>query len=557
MPFAVKGGVLVRYTEEYNVRRVSIPVGVHTIGSGAFKNCVSLSGIVIPDSVRIIGAAAFQDCVCLKELRIPQGVTSLPDRVCSGCATLRTVHLPESLREIGEEAFSQCFQLQRIQIPSQVRCIGRRAFMLCGQLQRVTLPEALEEICAETFSNCTKLRQIDVPVHVNAIGRRAFYWCLDLAEVSIAGNLRTIGNQAFENCVRLSQINLPDGLTEIGDGAFLRCRVLTELLLPMTLRMIGKEAFYECTGLRRVDIPAQVEEIRNAAFAGCIGLTAATIPESITKIGREAFMGCRRLTDISFPPKAKIGTNALKEIPWLNEQKEDLVIVSGSVYQYRGSEETQEIPAGVTHISGSAFSGSGISRLVIPEGIVSIGDGAFERCNLLEMILFPDSLESMGRQNLEKLPNLRTIQIRDICMDIKRLRESAPPYLMDETESDISEWDRILASLRTGDYAEELPLFYMPVRLLTAAGYYVQTKDARAREFLLANAREMMELLVIHKNDNALGRLLEERDFVSRDAIDSLISLAVEQGTTECRMALLHYKADVLGYEDPAAEFQL
>ena len=45
-----------------NVKKVTIPNNVTSIGYGAFSGCSSLTSITIPDSVTSIGAGAFEKC---------------------------------------------------------------------------------------------------------------------------------------------------------------------------------------------------------------------------------------------------------------------------------------------------------------------------------------------------------------------------------------------------------------------------------------------------------------------------------------------------------------
>lgn len=54
------------------LRSVSIEDGFTSIGSGAFSNCRSLSGITIPNSVTVIGAEAFSNCTAITSITFTQ-----------------------------------------------------------------------------------------------------------------------------------------------------------------------------------------------------------------------------------------------------------------------------------------------------------------------------------------------------------------------------------------------------------------------------------------------------------------------------------------------------
>ena len=90
-----------------NVKSVSVPQGLTSIGNGAFQNC-AMTGINIPSSVTVIGSEAFYGCAYLKSLTIPEKVESIGDRAFALCSGLETVVIPEELTSIGAGAFSDC-----------------------------------------------------------------------------------------------------------------------------------------------------------------------------------------------------------------------------------------------------------------------------------------------------------------------------------------------------------------------------------------------------------------------------------------------------------------
>ena len=70
------------YTANRSLRSISLPEGLKTIGSNAFRDCLYLAKIVFPDTISEIGASAFQG-------------TGLTD-----------IYLPKSLKKVGNEAFA-------------------------------------------------------------------------------------------------------------------------------------------------------------------------------------------------------------------------------------------------------------------------------------------------------------------------------------------------------------------------------------------------------------------------------------------------------------------
>ena len=128
-----------------------------------------------------------------------------------------------------------------------------------------------------------------------------------------------------------------NGVTHIGNYAFDNMSELTSVTIPNTVTSIGKNAF---------------------SFTA---LTSVTIPASVTSIGEQAFCGCSSLTSAG-----PVGSGCSIEFGW-----------------------TESIP-------DYAFSVSSIRSVVIPEGVTSIGEQAFEGCLGLVQINVPESVTSIG-----------------------------------------------------------------------------------------------------------------------------------------------------------------
>ena len=133
---------------------------------------------------------------------------------------------------------------------------------------------------------------------------------------------------------------------------------------------IGDGAFSSCAGLTSVAIPNNVANIGDCAFADCSGLTSITIPDGVKSIGDRAFSGCTGLTEIRYDGDLT---------GWCG--------ISGLGYLMEYGKSTKTL-----YIEGTKIKG----KLVIPEGVTSIGDGAFMNCTDLTSIAIPYSVTSIG-----------------------------------------------------------------------------------------------------------------------------------------------------------------
>ena len=70
------------------------------------------------------------------------------------------------------------------------------------------------------------------------------------------------------------------------------------------------------------------------------------------------------------------------------------------------------IPDTVTTIESSAFAGSGLTSISIPDSVVSLGNGAFQNCRSLKSVTIPASLTDFGSYMFSNCSNLTTVEFK-------------------------------------------------------------------------------------------------------------------------------------------------
>lgn len=156
--------------------------------------------------------------------------------------------------------------------------------------------------------------------------------------------------------------------------------------IPEGVTAIADNALLDCSGLESVTIPQGVTSIGKSAFSGCTGLTSVTIPNSVETIGIDAFYGCGNLAPIV------VGSgNSVFD----SRDNCNAIIATSTNTLLLGCKKTT-IPNGVTTIGGGAFFNcTELESMTIPESVASIGSNAFKGCTGLTSITIPNSVTNM------------------------------------------------------------------------------------------------------------------------------------------------------------------
>ena len=290
----------------------------------------------------------------------------------------------------------------------------------------------------------SSVKKVVIEDGVTSIGNWAFYKCTSLTTITIPDSVTSIGEAAFRGCSSLTSITIPDSVTSIGDAAFSHCSNLKSITIPDSITSIGKYAFCNCSSLTSITIPNSVTSIGESALAGCVNLTSITIPKSVTSIGSGVFDGCNNLTvylesgstltsnDLGVN-ESKIGSYWVEDnLTWKLDADGTLTISgTGAMKDYdynnnpspanqkKGSVKKVVIKDGVTSIGKYAFCNcSNLKSITILDSVTSIGDFAFSDCSSLTSITIPDSVTSIGDFAFSGCSSLTSITIPDSVTSI-------------------------------------------------------------------------------------------------------------------------------------------
>lgn len=142
---------------------------------------------------------------------------------------------------------------------------------------------------------------------------------------------------------------------------------LENVIIPKSVTEIAYNAFYNCINLSDVSFEkgSELKKIGMSAFSGS-PIYSIEIPDGVTEIGEHAFAKCWKLTSVSLSKNLK-GIDAYTFAECIKLDK-------------------IQIPDSVMYIGESAFLADGLTEIVIPDNLTSIGFEAFKSNKRLSSI---------------------------------------------------------------------------------------------------------------------------------------------------------------------------
>lgn len=356
-----------------NVKSVTIPAKVDSIGTEAFEYCQQLNSFVIEEGTKLTDLPSeMLASTAITSFDIPEGIVTIDKSCFDSNSGLTDITIASTLSD-PFTVLSKIYYLQNAHVhdsdPNYISYDGvlytkDGAKLVYFPKNRTSLkfPTTVTELAASVFSE-SKLEAIDLPASVKTIGERCFSECESLTKANLPG-VTSIGSNAFFQCTAMDSVVLGEGLITIPANCFGFCEKLTTINFPSTLWFIDTWAFGYCTSLSDVKLNEGLEKMGNNAFYNCKALEEITIPASIQDFrpvgvdGRwydPPFENCPNLKHINFAPNSR-----LKVIPYRF---------------YAGTAVSGEItlPDSLKMVMASAFNDS-ITTVNLPASVTDLGN---------------------------------------------------------------------------------------------------------------------------------------------------------------------------------------
>ena len=473
-----------------NLRSVSLPSTLTSIGEAAFWACSSLQSITLPNNLTHIGLNAFRTCHSLTQVLIPASVTNIDGSAFECCTGLTDVVFEGNSLEFGSGAtFYDCTSLKNVFFN------GTRADWTASRGSSGSVLPAAAQIyykndlissgtCGDNSSGnntqwkLTKAGTLIITVGTGcteggiadfAYGKAPWYQDIydsGICCLIIGSGIKTIGSYAFADCTDLAEIIVPDGVISIGDGAFQQNSGAKRVVLPPSTVYIGHGALRDCSALTSVSLPDSMSNrLFLDMFEGCTNLKSVDIPDGITDIYEGDLASCPNWTDIYYDNWGRVWnrvvSNVRDSIPdRMNVHFKDNIYDSGSCgenvtwtltadgtltisgtgamtdytydsrspwYSCRTYIKRVVMQQGVTSIGDRAFwDCSGLTSVTIPDGVTSIGGDAFSGCAALTSVTIPGSVTNVGQYAFYNCSSLTDIYYGGYGTDWQKLNVSIP-----------------------------------------------------------------------------------------------------------------------------------
>lgn len=336
---------------------------------------------------------------CLTELNDLGSATYVTEGAFTGYKGLTKVSLPASVTTLQPYAFARCTNLSNVSLKAEK--ISQFSFLYCTGLTDFTIGDQLAYI-GPAFQSTNATDQTLTVYYGGEFGQ----WQKVVRDPYAYNEDGDGGYPYFGSC----------NLMGIANGGFYFNGKLLETAVFDNPEVIDN-SLEGNKSLKAIVINCStgLPEIKANAFKGCTGLTMITYTLKNKSrsaqgfiVGDQAFYGCRDLTEIGILDNLEsVGMDAFHSTGWYRAQAGGPVYLTtraqgkcayvfsgiapeGTVVKF--DEGTETILGSNLIVSGHA----GITGAILPEGLKTIGSGAFSDTNIGGDFEIPSSVENLG-----------------------------------------------------------------------------------------------------------------------------------------------------------------
>lgn len=397
----------------------------------ALSGVMTISGNGAMDDFASSTAAAesgwYAHRLLVKSMVVEEGVTSLAAYGFAGFSALESVSFPASLTNIGKYAFSTCSSLDNLTIGKDV-ALNDSCFQKCTSLKTLVFEEGRTSITARVFAGCTALEEVVIPSTVTTFGYNVtapFNGCTGLKSITFLNKNVTIYPKTSDFADSKAS-PIPAGVTIKAPAGGTVEAYANDNGYPFEAIVVdtslGKGEFGEGLswvvsedGVLTVSgngaMPDFTADTPAPWFTHADDITSIVVSEGITEVGKRAFNELKKATEVSLPTTLTlIDENAFRYCYALikvnfAESTTPLTIGTNAFNQCKVLPAIT-IPSNVILLGTSSFTQCyAMTTMVFEEGVTAINQKTFNSCRLINNIIFPASLQTLGSGSASAFTN--------------------------------------------------------------------------------------------------------------------------------------------------------
>ena len=215
-----------------------------------------------------------------------------------------------------------------------------------------------------------------------------------LTKVTVATGSTYVTSSFLNGNTTVKEVVLPHGITSINGYAFYNATNLTTINIPETVVTIGAYAFSETPNLDLSLLNANYKftNIGDYAFNKS-GIQKVYLPSTISTLGTYVFANANKLDEVVFSENFKLTT------------------IPTGAFQNTTSLKNINLPQTITVLGDNAFNGSGLVKLVLPNGFKTFNNQSLANMKSLKEVSIPTGAGRSsstvrvlnGSDNIEKI----------------------------------------------------------------------------------------------------------------------------------------------------------
>lgn len=277
-----------------------------------------------------------------------------------------------------------------------------------GDVVKVKVPDEIDGCTVTTigesaFKDNELIKEVYLPDSINILEDKVFSNCSKLQKVHLSNRIKDIEKCTFEGCKKLKEINIPDDIEVLGPFVFIDSP-LKSLHIGKANREILRHSFFR----------GEIIQSRNISTWDLCWVKKGSEIQEITIDPENTNLMIKGTLILSADGKTlltSLGKDEKVIVP------EGVEVIAEGAFAYQCSLKEVVLPESLELIGAYAFVMTQISSVILPNNVKEIGGRAFEHCRYLREVKFNSELKYIHNFAFREAPLTRAELPKDVQLD--------------------------------------------------------------------------------------------------------------------------------------------